>query len=581
MDSLSVIAAKAALVHYARLPDRGKPSLENDEFSVLSAMVGIELGDKGDETCRQPVATVFSMATGTKCCGQGLYTQADCDGNIVCDSHSEVLAHRGFSRYLSKCLTALRSGDSDAGFAKRCILEPCTVVDADAGEKQQYCLKKNWHIFLYISDNPCGDASIYARKAVAADVAMAADATASASSVLNFTGAKLVNMQHNVNNKTKGSAIDDGSCIDRSSAGEKRKRTAVPEPVSQQLGMLRTKSGRSDIAGAFVSESMSCSDKVCRWAHMGLQGALLAPWMQHIPLTGVVVDGDPSAVPGAQEEALRRSLVERTQNIYRSPCQLCLSKEAGAEAGAELVAAMSCLACFPSVALQVHVVQDIEGCTTFSRGKSACEHIIRISNATGSAKAASGSRDKLLPCGVSMNWVRDVVRCDAHLETVRTKHQCADYMEMPITVLPHVSVREGEDMIVSSSRPRVQAARSRSSRLIWTQGGTLEITLAQAGALLGTTKKAIGSRETSSRLCRRDAATLLLSAEKSPKNANTFKVEVEAEGEGAAAVSRTMTYIEMKRVSALYTQRKEYFLSQQPFSAWLIDEDAIRSAFVL
>ena len=92
MDSLSVIAAKAALVHYARLPDRGKPSLENDEFSVLSAMVGIELDDKGDETCRQPVATVFSMATGTKCCGQGLYTQADCDGNIVCDSHSEVLA---------------------------------------------------------------------------------------------------------------------------------------------------------------------------------------------------------------------------------------------------------------------------------------------------------------------------------------------------------------------------------------------------------------------------------------------------------------------------------------------------------
>ena len=512
----SAEVARIVLAHYARLPESGKPALAKGEFSVLAAIVAVESGDKSSKI-------VLSLATGTKCCGSGLYQQGDRDGTIICDSHAEVLARRGLVRYLSKSLLGLLAPECDDYFREHCLLESCldktnnnhsTKHTSEETTLQQlpefmpqvaFRLKSNWSLYMYISDNPCGDAAIYGRVSIpqTAQVLSSNNATNNSETKykVTFTGAKLTT-----------------SDVGSDSVGTKRKRIAGETPSreeqEQEMGAVRTKSGRGDIGGVYLSDSMSCSDKLCRWTQLGLQGALLAPWVQPVRLIGVAVDSDPAALPGAQAQGLYRALIGRCQGLREERTEL-----------------------------QLAVVPGVG----FSRGKCACEQLLRT---TGEVPG------KLQPCGVSMNWIRDVVRCAAHAEIARTNHRCADFVEIP------AQKSKALPPLTDEATPK----RPRSARLIWTQGGTLEITLAQAGALLGTAKKAMGSRDTASRLCRRDAALLIADL-----NRNRLP----------DATSVSNSYSILKSMSADYRLRRNSFLSTPPFDAWLADEDAERSAFVV
>lgn len=225
-DFCSRIAA-TVIELYTKLPRNGKPGF-GDEFTVLSAIVA----KVGNDSIIIPL----SLATGTKCIGANI---GNSSGIYLNDSHAEVLARRGFIRYLYSCAIHL--------------LQSCTTEPID----YEWCplminpqngllsVKDTWTFHLYISDNPCGDSSIYE---------LQYDITCNKEKEISFTGAKLVEAHHSSPAMT----------IESSEARHREEQ--------QALGALRTKSGRSDIALSDRTTSMSCSDKICRWISLGLQG---------------------------------------------------------------------------------------------------------------------------------------------------------------------------------------------------------------------------------------------------------------------------------------------------------------------
>jgi tRNA-specific adenosine deaminase 1 len=150
---------------YESCPKNGKPNCSEpfpSEFTVMAAIVATKNGrimDK-DSIIEESDLLVISMATGTKCAGKG---KEDLHGFITSDSHAEVLARRGFVRWLAKSVLAIQNCPtlySDSQF-------PLEILNADTEDICKsvvpYVLKKDWQFFLYVSDSPCGDASIYPR----------------------------------------------------------------------------------------------------------------------------------------------------------------------------------------------------------------------------------------------------------------------------------------------------------------------------------------------------------------------------------------------------------------------------------
>lgn len=225
-----------ALALYKSLPDSGKP-LSSEIFTVFASFVAvIKIDGESKNECennnKPPTLKAISCATGTKCVGED---QIDNDGMILHDSHAEVLARRGLVRYLS--LWLLKAMHFPACEEEvLCPIEKSTICNpCNSRSASPYRIKKSWKFYLYISDSPCGDATIYPSAITGQDT---------------FTGAKLVK-------PIEGILINDtGHCLRE--AGE------------QSVGALRTKCGRSDITHR--SNAMSCSDKLCRWIILGLQG---------------------------------------------------------------------------------------------------------------------------------------------------------------------------------------------------------------------------------------------------------------------------------------------------------------------
>ena len=332
--------ARVALEHYEKeLPTKGKA--RENEWTVYAALVA----RKDDDT-----AWVVASATGTKCTAQRQ------DGCIVHDSHAEVLVRRGLVRVL---WTEIQNHARD---------HPRRLLERVSNDL--FRLKKSIvGLHLYVSDAPCGDASIYPLQGDAG---------------LQFTGAKVV-----VSSETNVSVQDCGGSHQVVSESTSTGHCLARENV-QLLGRLRSKSGRSNLEESKRSSSMSCSDKLVRWGVLGLQGQLLSAYLESpIYLSSVTVSRDPRATnEEAQMEALKRALPDRVEAVRKCCCD-------GTESGGSGSSAVP----------EIGICSEI-----FARGKAVVEESSTRLTATVSSadapaeRARKRPRPSFSPCGMSIHW---------------------------------------------------------------------------------------------------------------------------------------------------------------------------------
>lgn len=369
---------------------------------------------------------VVSCATGTKC-----FAVAANDGDaadfsllVLHDSHAEVLARRGLLRVLwleiqhavkhNAMLKSKSLAADDKSYRE--LLEDTSLRSKCQGASR-FQLRSDVSLHLYISDSPCGDASIYMLKDLPNSIMKLSNTTSTlldcvdngkkqqneravdkTNEVQQFTGSKVI-----ISKQTKLSVEACGGAV-LEMAGSKTTQVhqLVREKGNQHTGMLRSKSGRSNLEINRRSTSMSCSDKLVRWGVLGLQGALLSAFIpepmrlacivigKDIRSAGVVGDlfdkvhsSDQTTV-SSQIAALQRAVPDRIFAVceivkLEALCRSVIALDSRNDLGSDIP--------IPSVFVSEH---------TFARGKAAA---VESTNET--------SKKRLRSCptsGFSMNW---------------------------------------------------------------------------------------------------------------------------------------------------------------------------------
>ncbi|KAF8324469.1 uncharacterized protein EI90DRAFT_3292150 [Cantharellus anzutake] len=215
----------------------GKGSLRFLEKSSRTVFAGIVLRDDSETP---PKFHCISIGSGTKCLPQSRLTE---EGDALHDSHAEVLARRGAVRWLIEEWSRLSDQSPSGSLTKWLIRAPSGLV----------ALKDSVSMHLYVSSIPCGDASMLA-------LALDQDPTVAA---LKDSGSR--------------SDVQEGTAV--------RGRDNY-----FAFGALRTKPGRAD---SMPSISMSCSDKILKWALLGIQGAVASLRFQPMYLSSIIISGVP------------------------------------------------------------------------------------------------------------------------------------------------------------------------------------------------------------------------------------------------------------------------------------------------
>ncbi len=341
---LSDIIAKRALTHYFEyLPKKGKPK-PGSEWTVYAAIVCTRrIKDEkasSEETCPL-VASVVSCATGSKCTpvstmssslskddtlqyvnhlgpqGEKEYSSDQIKGMILHDSHAEILARRGLCRVLweeiQHDLTLGEDAEQETDSNLLIRKKHSNNGLSPSSNQISYELNPSVQLHLYISDSPCGDASIY-------DLSPEYIANNSSNDSANFTGAKIITSLEKARgvkscdpNLTLCGRINNGT-------NEESNSCCIARERHQKTSALRLKSGRSNIPAHMRSSSMSCSDKICKWIILGIQGSGILTSFLNSPiyLTSIVVSRDLRVArnehgKSSQMDSLERALIERAK----------------------------------------------------------------------------------------------------------------------------------------------------------------------------------------------------------------------------------------------------------------------------
>lgn len=280
---------------YSILPKTGKPN--SKQCTVLAGIVKI-VGEPSSKS----VVNVVSLGTGSKCIGP-----SKMNPNRLNDSHAEIIARRGFLRYLySQINIAIQNGSS-------------SIFERDC-ESKKFVLKDSITFHFFVSHTPCGDASIFPKSLMIHESdentlgLVTFDQVEDKNCMIKDIGSQITKSKEESGGGKR--SLDDAECeiavkrvadINRTGSkcvvSETLQDPLLPGMKYHVLKALRNKPGRGERC-----LSLSCSDKMARWTAVGIQGALLSLLLtKPVYLHSIVIGG---GCPFS-EQALKRAVVDR------------------------------------------------------------------------------------------------------------------------------------------------------------------------------------------------------------------------------------------------------------------------------